>query len=69
MALTTTIPSSVSMSSRCGSRGRETGMDDYDVLRCITINAAKIQGRGPRQYREGKDADLVMSTATFDYLS
>ncbi|MGI6366500.1 MAG: amidohydrolase [Bacillota bacterium] len=51
---------------------RETGMDDYDVLRCITINAAKILGVEDRvgSIEKGKDADLVIVDGhPFDYLS
>lgn len=51
---------------------RETGMDDYDVLRFITINAAKILGVEDRvgSIEKGKDADLVIVDGhPFDYLS
>lgn len=51
---------------------RETGMDEYDVLRCITINAAKILGVEGRvgSIEKGKDADLVIVDGhPFDYLS
>lgn len=51
---------------------RETGMDEYDVLRCITINAAKILGVEDRvgSIEKGKDADLVIIGGhPFDYLS
>lgn len=51
---------------------RDTGMDDYQVLRCITINAAKILGVDDRvgSIEKGKDADLVIvSGHPFDYLS
>ena len=51
---------------------RETGMDEYDVLRLITVNAAKILGVGDRvgSIEKGKDADLVIIDGhPFDYLS
>lgn len=51
---------------------RETGMDEYDVLRLITINAAKILGVDDRvgSIEVGKDADLVIVDGhPFDYLS
>lgn len=51
---------------------RETGMDEYDVLRCITLNAAKILGVEDRvgSIEKGKDADLVIIGGhPFDYLS
>lgn len=51
---------------------RETGMDEYDVLRLITINAAKILGVEDRvgSIEKGKDADLVIVDGhPFDYLS
>ncbi|HCX78260.1 MAG TPA: amidohydrolase [Firmicutes bacterium] len=51
---------------------RETGMDDYQVLRLITINAAKILGVEDRvgSIEVGKDADLVIIEGhPFDYLS
>ena len=51
---------------------RETGMDEYDVLRCITINAAKILGVDDRvgSIEKGKDADLVIVDGhPFGYLS
>lgn len=51
---------------------RETGMDEYDILRCITINAAKILGVDARvgSIEKGKDADLVIVDGhPFDYLS
>lgn len=51
---------------------RDTGMDDYQVLRCITINAAKILGVDDRvgSIEKGKDADLVIvSGHPFDYFS
>lgn len=51
---------------------RETGMDDYQVLRLITINAAKILGVEDRvgSIEAGKDADLVIIEGhPFDYLS
>lgn len=51
---------------------RETGMDEYQVLRCITINAAKILGVDDRvgSIEKGKDADLVIVNGhPFDYLS
>ena len=51
---------------------RETGMDEYQVLRCITINAAKILGVEDRvgSIEKGKDADLVIVNGhPFDYLS
>ena len=51
---------------------RETGMDEYDVLRLITINAAQILGVDQRvgSIEVGKDADLVIIEGhPFDYLS
>ena len=51
---------------------RETGMDEYQVLRLITINAAKILGVEDRvgSIEVGKDADLVIIHGhPFDYLS
>lgn len=51
---------------------RETGMDEYQTLRCITINAAKILGVEDRvgSIEKGKDADLVIVNGhPFDYLS
>lgn len=51
---------------------RETGMDEYDVLRLITVNAAKILGVGDRvgSIEKGKDADLVIIDGhPFDYQS
>lgn len=51
---------------------RETGMDEYQVLRLITINAAKILGVEDRvgSIEKGKDADLVIIQGhPFDYLS
>lgn len=51
---------------------RETGMDEYDVLRCITINPAKILGVAERvgSIEAGKDADLVIVDGhPFDYLA
>lgn len=51
---------------------RETGMDEYQVLRLITINAAKILGVEDRvgSIETGKDADLVVIQGhPFDYLS
>ncbi len=51
---------------------REAGMDDYQVLRLITINAAKILGVEDRvgSIEVGKDADLVIIEGhPFDYLS
>ena len=51
---------------------RETGMDEYQVLRLITINAAKILGVEDRvgSIEVGKDADLVIIQGhPFDYLS
>lgn len=51
---------------------RDTGMDEYQVLRCITVNAAKILGVDDRvgSIEKGKDADLVIiSGHPFDYLS
>ncbi len=51
---------------------RETGMDEYHVLRLITINAAMILGVDNRvgSIEVGKDADLVIFRGhPFDYLS
>lgn len=51
---------------------RETGMDEYQVLRLITINAARILGVDNRvgSIEVGKDADLVIFRGhPFDYLS
>lgn len=51
---------------------RETGMEEYQVLRLITINAAKILGVDNRvgSIEVGKDADLVIIKGhPFDYLS
>ena len=51
---------------------RETGLDEYQVLRLITINAAKILGVEDRvgSIEKGKDADLVIIQGhPFDYLS
>lgn len=51
---------------------RETGMDEYHVLRCITVNAAKILGVQERvgSLEVGKDADLVIIDGhPFDYLA
>jgi imidazolonepropionase-like amidohydrolase len=51
---------------------RDTGMDEYQVLRLITINAAKILGVEDRvgSIEVGKDADLVIIQGhPFDYLS
>lgn len=47
-------------------------MDEYQVLRLITINAAKILGVEDRvgSIEVGKDADLVIIQGhPFDYLS
>lgn len=51
---------------------REGGMEEYQALRLITINAAKILGVEDRvgSIEEGKDADLVIIAGhPFDYLS
>lgn len=51
---------------------RDGGMDEYDVLRCITINAATILGVEDRvgSIEKGKDADLVIVDGhPFDCLS
>lgn len=51
---------------------RETGMAEYDVLRSMTINPAKILGIEERvgSIEKGKDADLVIIDGhPFDYLA
>jgi imidazolonepropionase-like amidohydrolase len=48
--------------SLCASIAVKEGMDEYEALKAITINAAEISGIDDRvgSLKEGKDADIVI---------
>lgn len=52
----------------CAALAVKSGMDEFDALRAITINAAEHIGAADRvgSIEVGKDADLVLMDGTWD---